>query len=112
VGINENCTSCSPSDTNGDIGYDAYVDVINQEAGLYDGNLNLLRSAPLSSLAGSSSTYAVDPEIIYDPSSNKFICAMMASQRRFLAPDWGFSTERSPTTPNQFCPLQFQHRII
>jgi hypothetical protein len=93
-----------PTDANGARGGNRYVEVINNTVGYYSANLGLVTTGTTFDLAGTTSGYVGDPEVIYDPGSNKFFYTMIdqdASGSWRL--DYGFSKSSSPSSAADFC---------
>src|SRR5438128_4225380 len=60
----------SPPDANGAIGPNSYIEIINQNIGIYNRTGGLIVSATLSSLTGHSAVS--DPMVLWDPDTQRF----------------------------------------
>jgi len=65
-------SSDSPSDSTGAIGTGRYIELVNSKIGIYDLSLNLLKQDTLTSLFAESGAHNFDPQIIWDPTTNRF----------------------------------------
>jgi hypothetical protein len=68
-------SSGSPSDSTGAIGTGRYIELINSKIGIYDLSLNLLKQDTLTSLFAEIGAHNFDPQIIWDPTTNRFYYA-------------------------------------
>ena len=88
----------SPSDATGAIGPTEYVELINEQIGVYDrGSLSLLSSNSEAGFTGFSSASG-DGQILWDPAANRYFIAMLnsvGSNSYDLL--WGFSKGMSPS---------------
>lgn len=92
-------TSGTPPDTTGAIGSTRFVQLVNRRFGIYNRATGALISAgTLNTLAGlSSSVNSFDPQVIWDPTTNRFYYVMdsvFSSTNNKLA--FGFSKTSSP----------------
>jgi hypothetical protein len=89
----------SPPDTTGAIGPSSFIQLVNSKLGIFDRTTGaLVSSGTLNDLANiSSSVNSFDPQIIWDPSTNRFYYTMDSV---FSASDnelsWGFSKTPNP----------------
>lgn len=93
-----------PPDWNGAAGGGRYVEVINNKVGFYKASLAPIASDTTFNLAGTTSTYVGDPEIVYDPATKKFYYAMIdedAAGNWYI--DYGFSKSATPIKAGDFC---------
>ena len=99
---------------NGAIGPFSYIQMINTSARIYNRNTHaVVATASLDKIAGTGgqtstglTTFSVDPQIIWDPSTNRFYYVMRSTLGRFnhvLA--FGFSRTSNPTdfSTNNWC---------
>src|SRR5262249_33911764 len=90
----------SPPDTTGAIGPTRYIQLVNSRAGIFNRTTGaIIGSGTLNQLAGiASSVNSFDPQIIWDPTTNRFYYIMdsrfnPASDNRL---SFGFSKTPSP----------------
>ena len=62
----------TPPDTTGAIGPSRYVELVNDQYGIYDRNGNVVASGGLRGLAGANTDCVTDPQVIWDPQTNRF----------------------------------------
>src|SRR5215471_3476475 len=90
-------SSGSPSDSTGAIGTRRYIELVNSKIGIYDLSLNLLKQDTLTSLFAESGANNFDPQIIWDPTTNRFYYAgdsvFSTSDNRWAV---GFSKTATP----------------
>jgi len=67
----------SPSDANGAIGPNSYIEMVNTEIGVYDRSGNLLSSNSEAGLTGFAAA-AGDGEVIYSPQDSRFYASMLS----------------------------------
>jgi hypothetical protein len=90
----------SPPDPNGAIGPNSYIEIINQNIGIYNRTGGLIVSATLSSLTGHGAVS--DPMILWDPDTQRFYYNVWDTSQSTM--EWGFSKTDNPTTlPSGFC---------
>ena len=90
----------SPPDTNGAIGPNSYLEIINLNLGIYQRTGTLITSASLTTLTGHASLS--DPMILWDPDTQRFYYNVWDTAQSTMA--WGFSKDTNPTTiPGSFC---------
>jgi hypothetical protein len=76
--------------------------MINLQLGIYDRSGNKLSSAFLEALTGAKHFDMSDPQVIWDPSSNRFYYVILDTKDDNMF--WGFSKGANPTTiPADFC---------
>lgn len=109
-GIND--PTGAPSDSTGAIGPTRYVEMINRKVAIYSRTSNTpISTATLNSLAGQPSTAnSFDPQVIWDPSTNRFYYLM---DTIFSDTDnrisFGFSKTASPNSAADFCKYNVLH---
>src|SRR3954451_21339025 len=90
----------------GAIGPFSYIQMINRSARIYNRNTHaVLATASLDQIAGTGgqndtgfTTFSIDPEIIWDPSTHRFYYVMRSTLGRFEhALAFGFSRTSNPT---------------
>jgi hypothetical protein len=95
-------TAVAPSDSTGAIGPNSYIEMINLNIGIYNRSLGLITSATLGTLTGQPNGNLSDPQVIWDPATNRFYYVVLN-----VATDnfqWGFSKSANPTAiPSGFC---------
>jgi hypothetical protein len=100
AGISDN--SVSPPDTNGAIGPNSYVEIINLQIAIYQRTGTLIQSASLQTLTGHSQFSLSDPVVLWDPDTQRFYYNVWDVGQSTMA--WGFSKNDHPTTiPGSFC---------
>jgi hypothetical protein len=76
AGVND--VTVTPPDTTGAIGPTRYVQLTNGTFGIYDRTHNApLTTGTLQRLAGTSSIFVTDPQVIYDPGTERFYFAIL-----------------------------------
>jgi hypothetical protein len=94
--------SVSPPDTNGAIGPNSYVEIINLQIAIYNRTGGLVASAPLSLLTGHGQFNLSDPMDLWDPDTQRFYYNVWDVSQSTMA--WGFSKNANPTTiPGSWC---------
>jgi hypothetical protein len=95
-------TSVAPSDSTGAIGPNSYIEMINLKIGIYNRSLGLVASANLGALTGQPNGNLSDPQVIWDPATNRFYYVILNVASDNL--QWGFSKSANPTSiPGGFC---------
>jgi hypothetical protein len=84
----------SPPDTNGAIGPNSYVEIINLQAGLYDRTGAIIATANLQTLTGHSQFNLSDPMILWDPHTQRFYYNVWDTTQATMA--FGFSKSANP----------------
>jgi hypothetical protein len=94
--------SVGPSDSTGAIGPDSYIEMVNLKIGIYNRNLDLITSATLGTLTGELNGNMSDPQVFWDPATNRFYFAVLNVSNSTV--EWGFSKSANPTSiPGSFC---------
>ena len=100
----------SPSDSTGTVGPTRYIELINDEYGIYDrtvaGTPTTLQTGTLATFTGDSGSSGgfsnlSDPQIIWDPGSNRFYYAALDVASNHLVVGW--SKDGSPNGAADFC---------
>jgi len=74
-GLNQ--LTVAPPDSTGAIGPNNYVEMVNQQIGVYDRNLNLLASSDNGAFMGAGSLSVTDPQIQWDPQGGHWLYAAL-----------------------------------
>jgi hypothetical protein len=87
----------TPPDSTGSIGPANYVEMVNQQVGVYDRSLTLLGSTDLSTFMAAAGWTVSDPQIQWDPQGNRWLYAAVgvASGNNVLL--FGWSKTANPT---------------
>jgi hypothetical protein len=64
--------SLTPPDTTGAIGPSRYIQLVNDRFGIYDRSGNVISQGGLRGLAGANTDCVTDPQVIWDPQTNRF----------------------------------------
>jgi hypothetical protein len=93
----------TPPDPNGAIGPRVYVEIVNLQLGIFDRSGMLLASAPIESIVGGNHFHYSDPQILWDPATNRFFFEIWDTTSATFR--WGFSKDSSPRTadPSSWC---------
>ena len=75
----------TPPDTTGAIGPSRYVELVNDQYGVYDRNANVVATGGLQGLAGANTDCVTDPQVIWDPQTNRFYYVVLEFSH-FLPP--------------------------
>ncbi|MDQ6607901.1 MAG: hypothetical protein M3Z06_15325 [Actinomycetota bacterium] len=95
-------STVTPPDTNGAIGPNSYVEIINLKLAIYTRTGATVSSATLGSLTGHSQFNLSDPMVLWDPNTLRFYYNVWDTSNSTMA--WGFSKTSSPTAiPSSFC---------
>lgn len=95
-------TDIAPSDSTGAVGPSSYIEMINLRIGIYDRSLGLVTSATLGTLTGKPNLNLSDPQVFWDPATNRFYYEVLNVVTDNI--QWGFSKSSNPTTiPGGFC---------
>jgi hypothetical protein len=89
----------TPPDTNGAIGPNSYVEIVNDKVGIYTRTGTAVSTGNLSTLTGDSG-FLSDPTELWDPHTQRFYFSLFrADNTSFSTPriDWGFSKSNNPT---------------
>lgn len=70
TGIND--PNVAPPDSTGAIGPSRYVELVNDRFGIFDRSGNVLSAGGLQTLVGAGTDCVTDPQIIWDPGTNRF----------------------------------------
>lgn len=103
--------SFSPPDSTGAIGTTRYVELVNSKFAIYNRTSNVpLSSGTLNTLAGGTSATVFDPQVIWDPETNRFYYVM---DKVFSGTDnriaFGFSKTATPSSAADFCKYERLH---
>lgn len=101
----------SPSDSTGAIGPTRYIELVNRKYAIYDRATNPPRELDSGSLKQLTddrfvgNTALVDPQIIWDPASNRFYYSVLRKLGGILPKslDIGFSKTDSPNSASDWC---------
>ena len=91
--------SVSPPDTTGAVGPSRYITAINDRFGIYDRSGNVVSSGGLRGLAGANTDCVTDPQIMWDPQTNRFYYVVLEFSH-FVGVDCG-SPPGPPNDANQ-----------
>ncbi|MEA2506655.1 MAG: hypothetical protein QOH48_1273 [Actinomycetota bacterium] len=95
----------APSDSNGAAGTGKYIEMVNNQVGIFSTSLDLLSQITLGSFLGAGSDYVTDPDVYWDPGTKKFYYTAIhqhgTGSNYFLA--FGFSKSANPTGSASFC---------
>jgi hypothetical protein len=81
---------------------DRYIEMINLQIGLYHRRGGLIASATLATLTGHTQKYLSDPQVVYDPATDRFYYEVLDTHSDTIA--WGFSKDSTPSAiPGDFC---------
>jgi hypothetical protein len=91
----------APPDPTDGMGPSSFIQMINLQMGIYDRNGSAIASDTLQHITGSTD-FLSDPQIIWDPSSNRFYYLVLDATNDTMF--WGFSKDSNPTSlPGSFC---------
>src|SRR6202022_748158 len=91
----------APPDPTDAIGPNSFIQMINLQMGIYNRSGTVITSDTLEHMTGSTH-FLSDPQIIWDPSSNRFFYLVLDATNDTMF--WGFSKDSNPTTlPGRFC---------
>ena len=94
-------TSVTPSDSTGAIGTTRYIELVNDQFGIYSRVGSSVNTGGLSTLTQDSNSLT-DPQIIWDYSTNRFYYVVLDTTNNHL--EVGFSKTSSPSSgSNDFC---------
>jgi hypothetical protein len=92
----------APSDSTGAIGPNSFIEAINTRFAIYSRAGALIASAPSEVLAGGVHGNLSDPQVMWDPGTNRFYFTVLDVGNNTLR--IGFSKSSSPThIPGDFC---------
>jgi hypothetical protein len=95
----------APPDSTGAIGPNNYIEMVNQEIGVYDRNLNLISSTANGTFTGAGASLSVtDPQILWDGQSGHWLYAALgvATGANMLIFGWSKTSDPSDLT-NGWC---------
>jgi hypothetical protein len=88
----------APPDSTGSIGPNHYVEMVNQEIGVYDRSLNLISSSDNGSFSGADAAASVsDPQIQWDGRGGRWLYAALAVETGANMLLFGWSKTSDPT---------------
>jgi hypothetical protein len=90
----------TPPDTTGAIGPTRYVTTVNTRFGIYDRSGNVLTSGGLRDFAGANTDCVTDPQVIWDPQTNRFYYEVL-EYSHFVGNDCTFPSPGPPNDANQ-----------
>ncbi|GAC1331871.1 MAG: hypothetical protein NVSMB17_10320 [Candidatus Dormibacteria bacterium] len=91
----------APGDNNGAIGPTRYVEIVNEQVGVYDRAGKSLAVASLQTLTGDTHGLS-DPVVFWDANTNRFYYVILDVVDYTMR--WGFSKTASPGAITDFCP--------
>jgi hypothetical protein len=95
-------TDLSPSDSTGAIGPNSFIEMINVRIAIYNRSGGLIASAPAEALTGTAHFDLSDPQVMWDPATNRFYYVMLNVTNDTI--QFGFSKSNNPThIPGDFC---------
>src|SRR5262245_46820385 len=102
-------TDVTPPDTNGAIGPNSYLEIVNDKVGIYDRSGGAISTGDLSTLTNDTGNLS-DPTELWDPHTQRFYFSLFRWTGTFQNPriDWGFSKGTNPTdlSSNNWCTFQ------
>ena len=94
--------SLSPPDTNGAIGPNSYVEIINLQIAIYNRTGGLIQTKNLQTLTGHNQFSLGDPFVLWDADTQRFYYNVWDISQSTMA--WGFSKTNNPMViPTDFC---------
>src|SRR5206468_587951 len=87
----------APPDSTGAIGPNNYIEMVNQQIGVYDRNLNLLSSMDNGSFTGAGSLTVTDPQIQWDGQGGHWLYAALGVATGANMLIFGWSKTPDPT---------------
>jgi hypothetical protein len=94
-------SNLAPPDTTGAAGPTRYIELINLQFGIYGRTGSLINRGKLSSLTGHPQNALTDPQIMWDPGTQRFYFVVLDFADDTMA--WGFSKSDSPSGAPDFC---------
>lgn len=92
----------APGDPTGAIGPNSFIQMINIRIAIYNRSGGLIASAPAEALTGTAHFDLSDPQVMWDPATNRFYYVMLNVANDTL--QFGFSKSNNPThIPGDFC---------
>jgi hypothetical protein len=101
-GVND--ANVTPPDTTGAIGPTRYIELVNDKYGIYDRSGNPVATGGLKAFAGANTNFVTDPQIIWDPGTNRFYFVVLEFSHYVGGPNpeirlyVGFSRTASPSS--------------
>lgn len=92
----------APSDSTGAIGPSRYVELVNEQFGIYDRTGAAVSTGTLASLTGDSTGSLTDPQIIWDPATSRFYYVIVSLSSTNIV-DFGFSKTDTPSSAADWC---------
>jgi hypothetical protein len=94
-------STVTPPDSTGAIGTTRYVELVNLKYAIYNRTGGLVSSGGLDTLTGDAIDGLSDPQVIWDPDTNRFYYAALD----YLSDNFevGFSKTDSPSSASDFC---------
>src|SRR5262249_16772403 len=97
-------STVTPPDSTGAVGTTRYVELVNLKYGIYDRTGSQISSGGLDALTGTSTDGLSDPQVIWDPDTNRFYYAMVDyNDQSHIKLDVGYSKTDSPSSASDFC---------
>lgn len=92
-----------PPDPTGAIGPDSYIEMINLRIAIYERSGTLIAEAPIEDLVGGNQFHYSDPQILWDPHTERFFYLIWDTTSATFR--WGFSRSADPQTldDSSFC---------
>jgi hypothetical protein len=87
----------APPDSNGAIGPNNYIEMVNQQIGVYDRNLNLISSMDNGSFTGAGALTVTDPQIQWDGQGGHWLYAALGVATGANMLIFGWSRTPDPT---------------
>jgi hypothetical protein len=102
-------SNLTPSDSNGAIGTTRYMETTNDQIGIYDTSLTKISQFNISTLSQSSDTFGFDPDVTWDPKTQKFyfVTVTQAPSGSAWTLHMGYSKNASPSSAADFCVQHF-----
>lgn len=91
----------APPDPTGAIGPSSYIQLINLQYGIYGRDRTLVNSGDLGALTGLPVTELSDPQVVWDPSAQRFYYSVLDVNRYGFA--FGYSLVPNPQSAADFC---------
>jgi Fibronectin type III domain len=93
----------APPDSTGAVGPSNYVEMVNQQIGVYDRSLNLLVSSDIGAFMGAGSLTVTDPQVDWDAQGGHWLYAALgiASGANMLL--FGWSKTADPSNLSNWC---------
>lgn len=92
----------APSDSTGAAGPSSFIEMINTRIAIYNRSGGLMASAPSEALTGTAHGDLSDPQVMWDPTTNRFYYEILNVNNDTI--QFGFSKSGAPTAiPGSFC---------